>query len=59
MTELKHKGRTGRYTWHQVDKCWAGTLSDTDNVVTFEGDTVDEVEKAFRESVEDYLQANV
>lgn len=57
MTELKYKGRTGRYTWQQKHKHWAGTLSDTDDLVTFEADTVDEVEKAFRECVDDYLHA--
>lgn len=57
MTQLRHKGRTGSYTWNQKSRCWSGSL--TDDLITFEGKTVDEVEIAFIATVDSYLQKNV
>ncbi len=50
---LEHKGYVGVIA--PVDGVFAGRVVGLRDVVTFEGETVEEVETAFRESVDDYL----
>ena len=52
---LKYKGYTGRVEYDDEAKIFHGEVIDTKDVITFQGTTVTEIEKAFRESVEDYL----
>ena len=52
---LKHKGYTGYVEYDDEAKLFHGEVVDTKDVITFQGRSVDEIEKAFRESIEDYL----
>ena len=52
---LKYKGYTGYVEYDDEAKLFHGEILDTKDVITFQGRTVDEIEKAFRESIEDYL----
>jgi predicted HicB family RNase H-like nuclease len=52
---LKYKGYTGRVEYDDKAKIFHGEIIDTKDVITFQGTSVDEIEKAFRESIDDYL----
>jgi predicted HicB family RNase H-like nuclease len=50
---LEYKGYIGNI--EADDSAFAGRVSGLRDVVTFEGQTVAEVEQAFRDSIDDYL----
>lgn len=52
---LNHKGYTGRVEFDDEAGLFHGEVLDLKDVVTFQGRTVEELERAFRESVEEYL----
>ena len=52
---MKHKGYTGVATFDEDADIFHGEVVDTRDVITFEGSSVKELRKAFRESVDDYL----
>jgi predicted HicB family RNase H-like nuclease len=52
---MKHKGYTGVATFDEDADVFHGEVVDTRDVITFEGSSVKELRKAFRESVDDYL----
>ncbi len=52
---LKHGAYTGRVEYSAEDRVFYGKLDDITDLVTFEGTTVEELETAFVEAVEDYL----
>ena len=53
---LKYKGYSGYVNYDDEAKIFHGEVMDTRDVITFQGRTVDEIEKAFRESIDDYLE---
>lgn len=52
---LTHKGYTGHVEFDDEAGLFHGEVLDTRDVITFQGRTVEEIDVAFRESVEDYL----
>jgi len=52
---LNYKGYSGQINYDDEMKILHGEVIDTRDVITFQGRSVDEVEKAFRESIDDYL----
>ncbi|MBN2355260.1 type II toxin-antitoxin system HicB family antitoxin [candidate division KSB1 bacterium] len=52
---LKYKGYSGRVEYDGESKIFHGEVIDTKDVITFQGTSVNEIEKAFRESIDDYL----
>jgi predicted HicB family RNase H-like nuclease len=52
---LKHKGFYGSVEYSASDECFFGKIIGTADLVTFEGDCVDGLKKAFVDAVEDYL----
>ncbi len=52
---LNHKGYTGHVEFDDEAGLFHGEVLDTRDVITFQGRSVDEIETAFRESVDDYL----
>lgn len=52
---LKYKGYTGHVEYDDEDKIFHGEILDTKDVITFQGRSVDEIEQAFKDSVDDYL----
>ena len=52
---LNHKGYTGHVEFDDEAGLFHGEVLDLKDVVTFQGRTVEELERAFQESVEDYL----
>jgi len=53
---LSYKGYSGHVIYDDEAKIFHGEVLDTKDVITFQGQSVAEIEKAFRESVDDYLE---
>ena len=53
---LLYKGYTGHVEYDDEAGILHGEVLDTRDVITVQGKTVDEIETAFRESIEDYLE---
>jgi predicted HicB family RNase H-like nuclease len=52
---MKYKGYYANPQYEPDDKCFCGTLLGIRDVVCFEGRTPEELEQAFRDSIDDYL----
>ncbi len=52
---LRHKGYVGHAEFDDEAGLYHGEVLDLKDVVTFQGKSVDELEEAFRDSVDDYL----
>lgn len=55
-TLLKHRGYYGSIEASPEDNCLYGKVQFIRALVSYEGETVAELEKAFREAVDDYLE---
>jgi predicted HicB family RNase H-like nuclease len=53
---LKYKGYTGQVEFDGDAGVFHGEVLDTRDVITFEGTAVEELEQAFRDSIDDYLE---
>jgi predicted HicB family RNase H-like nuclease len=53
---LHYKGYTGHAEYDDTAQVFHGEVLETRDVITFQGTTVEEVERAFRDSVDDYLE---
>jgi predicted HicB family RNase H-like nuclease len=52
---LTHKGYMGRVEFDDEAEIFHGEVINMRDVITFQGTTIAEIKKAFRESVDDYL----
>ena len=52
---LKYKGYTGHVEFDDESGIFHGEVLDLRDVITFQGKTVEEIEKAFRDSIDDDL----
>jgi predicted HicB family RNase H-like nuclease len=52
---LMYKGYMGHVEFDDEGEIFYGEVINTRDVITFQGKTVTEIKKAFRESVDDYL----
>lgn len=52
---MQYKGYTGHVEYDDDAKIFHGEVLGIKDVVTFQGTTVDEIEQAFKDSVDDYL----
>ena len=53
---LRYKGYTGHVEFDDEAGIFHGEVLDTRDVVTFQGRRVEEIEAAFRTSIDDYLE---
>jgi predicted HicB family RNase H-like nuclease len=53
---LEYKGYTGSVEFSSEDKVFFGKLTGIRDVITFEGETVKKLTKAFQEAVNEYLE---
>jgi predicted HicB family RNase H-like nuclease len=53
---LKYKGYTGQVEYDDEVGIFHGEVLDLKDVITFQGKSVEEIEQAFRESIDDYLE---
>lgn len=54
---LKYKGYTANIEYSSEDKVFLGKLANIKDVILFEGHNPEEIERAFKEAVEDYLES--
>jgi len=52
---LEYKGYLGTVNYSAVDKVFYGKLEGIDDLVNFEADNVKELERGFKEAVNDYI----
>ncbi len=52
---MKYKGYIGHVEYDDEAKIFHGEVVGLSDIITFQGKSVEELEKAFRESVDDYL----
>ncbi len=55
MNIMKYNGYLAHIEYDELDRIFVGHLAGIKDIVGFHGTTVDELEKAFHESVDDYL----
>ena len=55
MSKLTYKKYTGTIKASIEDSCLHGHILFIDDVITYEGDTVDDIKTSFREAVDHYL----
>ncbi len=53
---LQHRGYTGHVEFDDEARLFHGEVIDLRDIVTLQGTSVEELEEAFRDSVDDYLQ---
>ena len=53
---LNYKGYSGQISFDNEARIFHGEVIDTRDIITFQGKSVDEIEMAFRESIDDYLE---
>lgn len=53
--QLEHKGYLGSVEFNAEDEVFFGKITGIRDLVTFEGDTVAKLKKAFKDAVDDYL----
>lgn len=53
---MKYKGYQGVVTYDDEAKIFHGEVVGLKDVITFQGTTVDELDEAFKDSVDDYLE---
>ena len=53
---IEYKGYIGEVNFDPVARIFHGEIINTRDVITFQGKTVDDLERAFQESIEDYLE---
>lgn len=52
---MRYKGYTGQVTYDNDAKLFHGEVLGLKDVITFQGTTVDELEEAFKDSINDYI----
>ena len=52
---IHYKGYAGKIEYDEETHMLTGTVINTRTVITFQGESVAEIEQAFRDSVDDYL----
>ncbi len=52
---MKYKGYHGNVTYDEAAKIFHGEIEGLRDVITFQGESVQELEKAFQDSVDEYL----
>ena len=53
---MTYKGYAGTVEYSEEDNVLFGRLTDIDDVITYEGESIKELREAFQESVDDYLE---
>lgn len=57
MKPMKYKGYSASIEYSDEDECLVGRVIGINDIVTFHGESVDEVRQAFHESIDFYLES--
>jgi len=52
---IEYKGFIGHFTFHEEESLFRGKVANVQDLVTFEGQSVEAIHKAFREAVDAYV----
>jgi predicted HicB family RNase H-like nuclease len=52
---MQYKGYIGEVEYDEAARLFHGDVLNTRDIVTFQGESVDEIEKAFHDSIDDYI----
>lgn len=53
---MEYKGYIGNVSYDSESRIFHGEVLNTRDVITFQGRSVEEIEKAFKDSINDYIQ---
>ncbi len=53
---LKYNGYSSNVKFETDDQAWVGRLDGITDIISFHAEKVDDIEAAFREAVDDYLE---
>lgn len=53
---LAYKGYCGTVNWSLTDNVFFGKVINVKSTITFEGKTISELEKDFKDAIDDYLE---
>lgn len=53
---MEYKGYTGIVEYDEDSQIFSGMVINTKDIITFQGESVGEIRKAFEDSIDDYLQ---
>ncbi len=53
---MNYKGYMGHIIYDDELRCFTGEVINTRDVITFQGNTVNKLEQAFHDSIDDYLE---
>jgi predicted HicB family RNase H-like nuclease len=53
---MTHRGYAARIEYSDEDGCFVGRVAGIQDIITFHGDSVDEIRNAFEEAVDFYLE---
>lgn len=54
---IKYKGYSAKVRYSKTDKCYCGWIEGLEkDSISFEGDTIEELEKDFRDAIDHYLE---
>jgi len=56
MKTMQYKGYAARIEYSDEDKCFIGHIAGIRDIIGFHGDSVDSLNTAFEEAVDDYLE---
>lgn len=56
MNNMEYNGYSARIEYSSEDNCFFGRIAGIKDIITFEGESVKELTKAFHEAVDFYLQ---
>ena len=54
--QMEHKGFYGTVEWSEEDKVFYGKVIGVNDLLLYEGETIDELRKMFYEYVDDYIE---
>ena len=58
MKSMTYKGYNAEISYSDEDKCFVGHVVNIDSMVSFHGDTDDELRTAFQEMIDFYIQTS-
>jgi predicted HicB family RNase H-like nuclease len=55
---MRYKGYSARVEYSDEDECFVGRVAGLRDIITFHGESVDEVRQAFKEALDFYLETS-
>ncbi len=56
---MTYKGYTARIEYSEEDDCLVGRVAGIRDIITFHGNSVKEIQKAFKEAIDFYLEPQI